>query len=99
MKWWYSRTYGEEVTSDDFIEAVGVPDQEHKANARNNAVGSMFREMHARGVIELAGRTVRSRQPHRKGGMIQVWRVILVTARPAPKPVTTRKRVIPRRTS
>jgi hypothetical protein len=62
-----------EFTSDDVIALCGSPDSSHTANAGNNAVGSAFRRAHAEHVIEPTGRYVKSRQPHRKGGAIQIW--------------------------
>ena len=64
---------GDPYTADDLIEAVGLPDEHHSPNGRNNAVGSIFRELKASGWIEEVG-TARSRQPKRKGGLILVWK-------------------------
>jgi hypothetical protein len=65
---------GENFTADDLLERVGHPDDAHGANGRNNAVGSLFRSARAEGLIESTGTIVKSRQPERKGGMVQVWR-------------------------
>ena len=65
---------GQPFTSDDIIDRVGPPDPDHTANGANNTVGSIFRQLANDGVIETDGRVVRSRQPHRKGGAIRVWR-------------------------
>ncbi len=64
---------GRPFTADDLHEAVKHPDASHSANGRNNLIGSVFREAHHAGVIEPVG-VVPSRQAHRKGGMIRVWR-------------------------
>lgn len=65
---------GEDFTADDLRDRVGEPDTEHSANGANNAIGSLFREAAAARLIVRTGRVTKSRQPHRKGGMIQVWR-------------------------
>lgn len=65
---------GMAFTSDNLIALVGLPDEDHEPNARNNAVGSVFREAAAAGLIVSDGRLVQSRQPHRKGGAVRVWR-------------------------
>ena len=59
---------------DDLVERVGVPDGEHTANGANSAIGSMFRRARAAGLIEKTGRVRQSRQPKRKGGLVQEWR-------------------------
>jgi hypothetical protein len=63
---------GEPFTSDDLLAAVGLPDPEHEPNARNNAVGSVFRWAAGEGLIETVGVT-KSRLPTRKGGIVRVW--------------------------
>jgi hypothetical protein len=65
---------GDEFDSDDLIARVGVPDERHHHNGRNSAIGSVFRECHARGLIEPTGGVRQSRQPRRKGGLIRLWR-------------------------
>lgn len=65
---------GRPFTSDDLIALVGQPDATHQPNARNNAIGLAFRQAAADRLIESDGRVVSSRQPHRKGGAVRVWR-------------------------
>ena len=60
-------------TSDDLLDRVGPPDDSHEPNARNSAIGSMFRRAAAEGLITTEGRVVQSRAPHRKGGAVRVW--------------------------
>lgn len=61
-------------TADDVtMEGVIAIDQGHAPNARQNAIGSTFQALARRGLIQRTGRVVRSKAPHRKGGMIQVW--------------------------
>ena len=67
-----------EFSSDDLEAAVGHPDAGHSANGANNAIGTLFRAAKAAGRIEAVG-VRQSTQPHRKGGMVRVWRR---TARP-----------------
>ena len=61
-------------SSDDVADRVGLPDSGHAANGRNSAMGSLFSQAAADGLIESDGRVVRSRQPHRKGGAVRMWR-------------------------
>jgi hypothetical protein len=65
---------GEPFTSDDLLARAGVPDPDHQPNASMNQVGALFREAAQQGLIETDGRVVKSRQPHRKGGAVRVWR-------------------------
>lgn len=65
---------GAPFTSDDLIERAGLPDPHHGPNSANSAVGSLFREAAARGLIVSDGRVVKSRQKYRKGGAVRVWR-------------------------
>ena len=60
-------------TPDDVWEKVGWPDPTHAANSSNNAMGALFRDYSSRKKIEAVG-TTRSTQPHRKKGMVRVWR-------------------------
>jgi hypothetical protein len=63
---------GERFTSDDLLNLVGLPDPDHEPNARNNAVGSVFRWAAGEGLIETVGVT-KSQLPTRKGGIVRVW--------------------------
>lgn len=64
---------GAPFTSDDLIARAGLPDQNHNPNSANSAVGSLFRQAAAQGLIVSDGRVVKSRQKHRKGGAVRVW--------------------------
>jgi hypothetical protein len=64
---------GDPFTADDLIARCGHPDPGHSPNARNNGVGTLFREAAKAGRIVDTGRHVRSTTPSRKGGMIRVW--------------------------
>lgn len=59
--------------SDDLVALVGWPDPAHPANSVNGAVGALFRSAGAQGLIRKTGRVRASRQPRRRGGMIQEW--------------------------
>jgi hypothetical protein len=63
---------GEPFSSDDLLDAVGFPDDDHTPNAGNNAIGSVFRKASADGVIVPVGVT-RSKVPTRKGGLVRTW--------------------------
>lgn len=64
---------GEPFSADDVIEAVGYPDESHEPNAKNNSIGSLFQAASKAGKIEMVG-TTQSKQKHRKGGLIRVWK-------------------------
>ena len=66
---------GEQFTSDDVLDAVGHPDTGHTPNGGNNLIGSVIREAKQRGLIEAIGFRP-ARQPHRKGGIVRIWRGI-----------------------
>jgi hypothetical protein len=61
-------------TADDVTGNGSVAiDPDHAPNAAQNGIGSFFRRMAARRLIEPTGQVVRSAAPHRKGGAIRVW--------------------------
>lgn len=64
---------GVEFASDQLIERVGLPDPDHPHNSVNSAVGSMFRSASAQGLIRKTGGVRNSTQPHRHGGLVQLW--------------------------
>lgn len=66
---------GELFTSDEVLDAVGHPDMSHTPNGGNNLVGSVIREAKQAGLIESIGFRP-SQQPHRKGGVVRIWRGI-----------------------
>jgi hypothetical protein len=65
---------GEDFCSDDLVAMVGHPDTEHHHNGRNSAIGAMFHISHSRGLIEPTGEVRQSHQPHRKGGLVRLWK-------------------------
>ena len=64
---------GEPFTADEMADRVGYPDDAHTPNAGNSAIGALFRQARAQGLIKLNGKVRKSRQPHRKGGLNQEW--------------------------
>lgn len=64
---------GRAFSSDDLVDLVGLPDPDHEPNARNGAVGAIFRQASTAGLIRPTGRVVTSRQPHRRGGTQRTW--------------------------
>lgn len=64
---------GTEFTAEDLRDWIGDPDPDGTPNGANNAIGSLFREASAAGLIEPTGRYVKSRSPRRKGGVVQIW--------------------------
>jgi hypothetical protein len=66
---------GVEFTADDLTaNGLYTANGDHAPNGSQNAIGSAFRRWHAQLLIEPTGQVVASRAPHRKGGMIRVWR-------------------------
>lgn len=65
---------GDEFTSDDLDDLVGVPDGSHGANAGNNLIGALFAQAHREGWIQTDGRVVPSRLPRRHRSAVRVWR-------------------------
>lgn len=63
---------GDEITADDLIAAVGLPDV--GAN-RNNVVGAWFSAKAKGGALEFAGRYAKSERVVRHGNTQRVWRV------------------------
>ena len=64
---------GEPFTADDLCDMAGQPDRDHRPNSRNSGIGSLFSEYSKAKRIVPVG-VEKSRAPHRKGGMIRVWR-------------------------
>lgn len=65
---------GVPFTADDLTDSGHwAVDPYHAPNGAQSAVGACFRRAHARGLIEPTGTVVKSKAPHRKGGMIRVW--------------------------
>ena len=65
---------GVRFTADDLTADGHVTlDQTHTPNARQNGIGALFNQAARRGLIEWTGNVVRSRAPHRKGGMNREW--------------------------
>jgi len=65
---------GDDFTSDD-LTTIGAHtlDAAHAPNGANNGIGGIFSYAAKLGRIETVGYS-RSRSPHRKGGLIRVWR-------------------------
>jgi len=69
LVWW-----GEEFSSDDLTSSGAVTlDASHEPNSRNNGIGGMFSSASRDGHIVPVG-VVKSKAPHRKGGMIRTWK-------------------------
>ena len=71
---------GREFTSDDLVDAVGLP-----VASSTNAVGALFRAAARRRLIVTTGATT-SRRASRAGGLVRTWRgADRLGARPAPE--------------
>lgn len=64
---------GDDFTSEDVIEAAGLPRGEVGLN-RNNAVGALILRASQMGQIVKAGRRIPSRRPRSHGAQLEVWR-------------------------
>ena len=66
----------EYVTADDITNNGALTvDNSHGANGKQSTIGSAFRTWAARGWIKDTGRHIKSQAPHRKGGVIRVWKI------------------------
>ena len=65
--WLALLAYGQEVTSTDLIEAVGMPPS-------SNAVGAIMRSAAAQGLIESTGVYIKSPRPSCHAAVVRVWR-------------------------
>jgi hypothetical protein len=66
---WLARlTYGQEITSTDLIEAIGMPP------GSPNAVGAVIRSASTQGLIEPTERFIKSNRPNRHAATVRVWR-------------------------
>ena len=62
-------------TADDLTDdgAFTLDGGAHVPNAGQNGIGAFIGSAHKRRLIQRTGSSVKSRAPHRKGGMIQIW--------------------------
>jgi O6-methylguanine-DNA--protein-cysteine methyltransferase len=65
--WLAMRHYGEEVTSMDLVDAIGMPPSP-------NAVGAVMRSAAVQGLIESTGRYVQSNRPSCHAAVVRVWK-------------------------
>jgi len=66
---------GQPFSVDDVTEdGAWAPDPTHAANSTQNSIGQHIGDVARRGLIEFTGEVQRSCAPHRKGGMIRIWR-------------------------
>jgi hypothetical protein len=63
------------LTADDITYIADHPDESHKANARNNAVGPFFNSMRAKGYIKSTNIVHKSISPTRRSGRNLEWTV------------------------
>lgn len=66
------RAPGATFTSEDVVDAVGLPTGEHGMN-RNNAVGAMMSGLARRGLIRKTSRRVPSARPSSHAAELVVW--------------------------
>ena len=59
-----------ELTDDGQI----VLDPAHAQSGKQSGIGAFINAMARRGLIEFTGQIVKSTAPHRKSGMVRVWR-------------------------
>lgn len=69
--WLDGITVGTEITADDLVRAVGLPDE---GKDKNNSVGAWFNSQAVLGYIRFAGRYTHSDRVIRHGNLIRVWR-------------------------
>ena len=61
-------------SNDVTINGDIVIDPTHAQSGRQSGIGAMFNEMARRQLIEFTGDIEASTSPHRKGGMVRIWR-------------------------
>jgi hypothetical protein len=66
--WLALLAYGQEITSADLIDAVGMPP------GSPNAVGAVIRTASMQGLIEPTERFIKSARPNRHAATVRVWR-------------------------
>ena len=65
---------GRPFTADDVTDNGRLTvSGDHAPNQKQNTIGTLFRTAAAADRIGPTGRVVKSRAPHRKGGMIREW--------------------------
>jgi hypothetical protein len=70
--WLSEQASGYEITADDIVRAVGLPDA---GPARNNVVGAWFGAKSKAGVIVFAGKLRKSQRVIGHGNLLRVWKV------------------------
>lgn len=66
---------GGDFTIDAVTECGEIArDRGHAQNGTQNSIGSVIRNAASKGRIEFTGEIAKACSPHRKGGMIRVWR-------------------------
>jgi alkylated DNA nucleotide flippase Atl1 len=65
--WLALRRYGQEVTSTDLTNAIGMPPSP-------NAVGAIMHSAYSQGLLEPTERYVRSTRPSCHAAVVRVWR-------------------------
>lgn len=71
-RWLGGRSRDSEITADDLIADIGLPDI---GPSRNNVVGAWFAGQAKRGRLAFAGRLRKSERVIRHGNLQRVWRV------------------------
>jgi len=64
------RTFTADDLTDDGAFAL---DPDHDPNAAQNGIGAFINSASRRRLIEFTGAVVKSKAPHRKGGVIRIW--------------------------
>ena len=65
-----------EFSADDITnDGDWALDPAHGANGRQSAISTTFQGLSKQGNIVWTGEVVKSRSPHRRGGIIRVWRL------------------------
>jgi hypothetical protein len=68
----------EEFTADDVTDRGKLTlDDDHTANGKQSAIGSLFAQASRARRIAPTGRVTKSTAPHRKGGLIREWQACM----------------------
>jgi len=66
---------GEHFTADHLTDDGDLTlDADHTPNGPQSGIGAYINRMARRRLIEWTGHVVKSKAPHRKGGMVRVWK-------------------------
>ena len=64
--------YGVRLTSEDIIDACGLPNEDYGPNS-HNAVGGIMSAMHSKGLLAHSGSYAKARRPITHASILSIW--------------------------